>query len=81
MMLMNILVCQEFKKLYWEKCQIFIFGDDEVFIKIKVVGICGIDIYVWGGNQFFFSYLCVFGYEICGEIIGLGKNIFNLKSG
>ncbi len=35
----------------------------------------------WGGNQPFFSYPRVLGHEICGEIIGLGKNILNLKSG
>ncbi len=29
----------------------------------------------------FFSYPRVLGHEICGEIIGLGKNILNLKSG
>lgn len=38
---MNTLVCQEPKKLHWEKRQIPIPGDDEVLIKIKAVGICG----------------------------------------
>ena len=78
---MNTLVCQEPKKLHWEKRQIPIPGDDEVLIKIKAVGICGTDIHAWGGNQPFFSYPRVLGHEICGEIIGLGKNILNLKSG
>ena len=78
---MNTLVCQEPKKLHWEKRQIPIPGDDEVLIKIKTVGICGTDIHAWGGNQPFFSYPRVLGHEICGEIIGLGKNILNLKSG
>jgi threonine dehydrogenase-like Zn-dependent dehydrogenase len=48
---MNTLVCQEPKKLHWEKRQIPIPGDDEVLIKIKAVGICGTDIHAWGGNQ------------------------------
>jgi len=78
---MNALVCQEPKKLNWEKRQIPIPGNDEVLIKIKAVGICGTDIHAWGGNQPFFSYPRVLGHEICGEIIGLGKNILNLKSG
>ncbi|WP_159095788.1 alcohol dehydrogenase catalytic domain-containing protein, partial [Klebsiella pneumoniae] len=78
---MNTLVCQEPKKLHWEKRQIPIPGDDEVLIKIKAVGICGTDIHAWGGNQHFFSYPRVLGHEICGEIIGLCKNILNLKSG
>ncbi|WP_241754251.1 alcohol dehydrogenase catalytic domain-containing protein, partial [Klebsiella pneumoniae] len=51
---MNTLVCQEPKKLHWEKRQIPIPGDDEVLIKIKAVGICGTDIHAWGGNQPFF---------------------------
>lgn len=51
---MNTLVCQEPKKLHWEKRQIPIPGDDEVLIKIKAVGICGTDIHAWGGNQSFF---------------------------
>ncbi len=78
---MNTLVCQEPKILRWEKRQIPIPGDDEVLIKIKTVGICGTDIHAWGGHQPFFSYPRVLGHEICGEIIGLGKNILNLKSG
>ncbi len=76
---MNTLVCQEPKKLHWEKRQIPIPGDDEVLIKIKAVGICGTDIHAWGGNQPFFSYPRVLGHEICGEIIGLGKNILKFE--
>ena len=41
----------------------------------------GTDIHAWGGNQPFFSYPRVLGHEICGEIVGLGKNIQNLKNG
>jgi threonine dehydrogenase-like Zn-dependent dehydrogenase len=52
---MNTLVCQEPKKLHWEKRQIPIPGDDEVLIKIKTVGICGTDIHAWGGNQPFLA--------------------------
>ena len=52
---MNALVCQEPKKLNWEKRQIPIPGNDEVLIKIKAVGICGTDIHAWGGNQPFLA--------------------------
>lgn len=78
---MNVLVCQEPKKLVWKKRDIPFPGEGEAVIKIKTVGICGTDIHAWGGNQPFFSYPRVLGHEICGEIIALGKNIQHLKNG
>lgn len=78
---MNTLICQEPKKLVWKEREIPIPGEGEALIKIKSVGICGTDIHAWGGNQPFFSYPRVLGHEICGEIVGLGKNIQNMKNG
>ena len=78
---MNVLICQQPKELVWKQREIPIPGDNEALIKIKSVGICGTDIHAWGGNQPFFSYPRVLGHEICGEIVGLGKNIANLKNG
>ncbi|AKL13798.1 TPA: zinc-binding alcohol dehydrogenase family protein [Kluyvera intermedia] len=78
---MNVLVCQEPKVMIWEKREIPKPGDDEALIKLKTVGICGTDIHAWGGNQPFFSYPRVLGHEICGEIVGLGKNINHLHNG
>ena len=78
---MNVLICQQPKELVWKQREIPIPGDNEALIKIKSVGICGTDIHAWGGNQPFFSYPRVLGHEICGEIVGLGKNIADLKNG
>ncbi|VTP15793.1 putative L-galactonate oxidoreductase [Phytobacter ursingii] len=78
---MNALVCREPKVMIWEKREIPKPGDDEALIKLKTVGICGTDIHAWGGNQPFFSYPRVLGHEICGEIVGLGKNINHLHNG
>lgn len=78
---MNVLVCQEPKVMIWEKREIPKPSDDEALIKLKTVGICGTDIHAWGGNQPFFSYPRVLGHEICGEIVGLGKNINHLHNG
>ena len=78
---MNVLVCQEPKVMIWEKREIPKPGDDEALIKLKTVGICGTDIHAWGGNQPFFSYPRVLGHEICGEIVGLGKNINHVHNG
>ena len=77
---MNVLICQQPKELVWKQREIPIPGDNEALIKIKSVGICGTDIHAWGGNQPFFSYPRVLGHEICGEIVGLGKNIADLKN-
>ena len=76
---MNVLICQQPKELVWKQREIPIPGDNEALIKIKSVGICGTDIHAWGGNQPFFSYPRVLGHEICGEIVGLGKNIADLN--
>ncbi|MEH3413163.1 MULTISPECIES: zinc-binding alcohol dehydrogenase family protein [Enterobacteriaceae] len=78
---MNTLVCQEPKVMIWKKREIPMPGDNEALIKIKTVGICGTDIHAWAGNQPFFSYPRVLGHEICGEIVGLGKNINHLHNG
>lgn len=81
MSIMNTLVCQEPKKLIWKKREIPTPRENEALVKIKTVGICGTDIHAWGGNQPFFSYPRVLGHEICGEVVGLGKNINHLKPG
>ena len=78
---MNVLICQQPKELVWKQREIPIPGDNEALIKIKSVGICGTDIHAWGGNQPFFSYPRVLGHEICGEVVGLGKNVADLKNG
>lgn len=78
---MNMLVCQQPEQLIWKIREVPLPGDDEALIKIKTVGICGTDIHAWGGHQPYFSYPRVLGHEICGEIVGLGKNIQYLKNG
>ena len=81
MSLINTLVCQEPKKLVWEKREIQAPAANEAKIKIKTVGICGTDIHAWGGNQPFFSYPRVLGHEICGEVVQLGSNQSEFKVG
>lgn len=81
MSIINTLVCQEPKKLIWEKRPISEPNLNEAKIKIKTVGICGTDIHAWGGNQPFFSYPRVLGHEICGEVVQLGSNESKFKIG
>ncbi|ENG2552226.1 TPA: zinc-binding alcohol dehydrogenase family protein [Citrobacter farmeri] len=78
---MNMLICQEPRKLIHEKRDIPIPEKHEALIKIKSVGICGTDIHAWGGNQPFFSYPRVLGHEICGDIVTLGEKVTQFKVG
>ena len=78
---MNMLICQEPRKLIHEKRDIPIPDKHEALIKIKSVGICGTDIHAWGGNQPFFSYPRVLGHEICGDIVTLGEKVSQFKVG
>ncbi|XHA15966.1 zinc-binding alcohol dehydrogenase family protein [Citrobacter farmeri] len=78
---MNMLICQEPRKLIHEKRDIPIPDKHEALIKIKSVGICGTDIHAWGGNQPFFSYPRVLGHEICGDIVTLGEKVTQFKVG
>lgn len=81
MAMMKSLVCTEPKKMVYQQRVTPIPGENEALVKIKKVGICGTDIHAWAGNQPFFSYPRVLGHEICGEIIGVGKNIQNMHAG
>ncbi|MBU9826859.1 zinc-binding alcohol dehydrogenase family protein [Rahnella perminowiae] len=78
---MNALICQEPTSLIWKQRAIPVPGDNDALLKIKTVGICGTDIHAWRGKQPFFSYPRVLGHEICGEIVGLGKNIHQFNTG
>ncbi len=78
---MMTLVCEEPTKLVYQQRIQPLPAANEALIKIKCVGICGTDIHAWSGNQPFFSYPRILGHEICGEIIGVGNNVFNLHAG
>ncbi|WP_315709186.1 zinc-binding alcohol dehydrogenase family protein [Brenneria uluponensis] len=81
MVMMKSLVCLEPENMLFQQRNKPIPADNEVLIKIKTVGICGTDIHAWAGKQPFFSYPRVLGHEICGEVVGLGNNIHDIRTG
>lgn len=59
-------------------------GDDDVLIKVKVVGICGSDLnyYVNGGSVISkIRYPHILGHEVSGEVVCCGKNVRNIRIG
>jgi len=59
-------------------------GEDDVLVKTKAVGICGTDktIYKWlGWAQKNVSIPLTIGHELSGEVVQIGKNVDNIKTG
>jgi D-arabinose 1-dehydrogenase-like Zn-dependent alcohol dehydrogenase len=46
---------------------------DHAIIKLKRVGICGTDLHAFEGTQPFFSYPCVLGHELSGELVAVAE--------
>ena len=53
---------------------------DEVVIKVKTCGMCGTDLKLYNG-QYTARVPVVPGHEYAGEIVEVGKNVKNLKTG
>ena len=56
-------------------------GDDQVLVRIRMIGICGSDIHVYHGKHPFTKYPVTQGHEVSGEIAALGRNVTGLKIG
>ncbi|TNG97095.1 zinc-binding alcohol dehydrogenase family protein [Pasteurellaceae bacterium USgator11] len=78
---MKSLVCKEPFSLEYQEKPAPIATDNEVVIKVSVVGICGTDIHAYQGNQPFFEYPRVLGHEVCGSIVALGSQVKAYKIG
>lgn len=50
-------------------------GEEQILIKIHVIGICGSDIHVYHGEHPFTSYPVTQGHEVSGEIAALGAGV------
>ncbi len=55
--------------------------DDEVLVKMKMIGICGSDIHVWHGTHPFTSYPVTQAHEVSGVVVKTGKNVRSVKEG
>ncbi len=55
--------------------------DDEVLMKVKVVGICGSDMHIFHGTNPFATYPRVWGHEFAGEVAAVGSGVNDLNVG
>ncbi|MFN7990666.1 MAG: L-threonine 3-dehydrogenase [Candidatus Micrarchaeia archaeon] len=60
--------------------------DDEVLVKVKATSICGTDLHIykwdqWAQGRIGKNIPYIFGHEVAGEIVELGKNAVGLSVG
>jgi len=60
--------------------------DDEVLIKVKATSICGTDIHIykwdeWAQNRIGKNLPYIFGHEVAGEVVTLGKGVKGISEG
>ena len=59
--------------------------DNEVVVKVKVASICGTDVHIWEWNEWARNRVkklpMVFGHEVAGEVVELGRNVTSLQEG
>ncbi|MDH4092438.1 MAG: zinc-binding alcohol dehydrogenase family protein [Cyclobacteriaceae bacterium] len=58
-----------------------ILTDGNTLLRVKRVGICGTDLHAYKGNQPFFSYPRILGHELAAEVLEVGSNQSQLKTG
>jgi threonine dehydrogenase-like Zn-dependent dehydrogenase len=56
-------------------------GPEDVVVRIARCGICGSDVSLTSGGEFDFPVGCNLGHEYSGEVVELGCNVRNIKTG
>jgi threonine 3-dehydrogenase len=60
-------------------------GENEVIVKVKAASLCGTDVHIWDWNQWaqnrIKKFPIIFGHEVSGEVIELGRNVRSLLEG
>ena len=59
-------------------------GPDDVLIRVNKTGICGTDVHIWNWDDWSQKTVpvgLITGHEFAGEIVGLGRNVDDLKIG
>ncbi len=70
--------------LWMERRPVPEIGPDDVLIRINKTGICGTDIHIWNWDDWAARTVpvpLVTGHEFAGEIVGLGRNVTDLRIG
>lgn len=55
--------------------------EDQILVRIRMIGICGSDIHVYHGEHPFTSYPITQGHEVSGEIVALGASVSGFELG
>lgn len=55
--------------------------DNQILVKIRMIGVCGSDIHVYHGEHPFTSYPVTQGHEVSGEIVALGSGVTGFTVG
>jgi len=55
--------------------------DDEVLVKVRMVGICGSDMHIYHGSSPVATYPRVIGHEMVGEVAETGPAVKRVKAG
>ncbi|MDH5782784.1 MAG: alcohol dehydrogenase catalytic domain-containing protein, partial [Candidatus Bathyarchaeota archaeon] len=60
-------------------------GENKVVIRVKAASLCGTDVHIWDWNQWaqnrIKKFPVVFGHEVAGEVVELGRNVKSLQEG
>ena len=56
-------------------------GENDVLVRIHMIGICGSDIHVYHGKHPFTKYPITQGHEVSGEVVAMGSKVENLSIG
>ncbi|HUQ50499.1 MAG TPA: L-threonine 3-dehydrogenase [Terriglobales bacterium] len=60
------------------------FGDNDVFIRVKVAAVCGTDLHIYDWDPWAQGRIktpLVPGHEFCGDVAAVGKNVTSVKEG
>ncbi|MDQ0189525.1 L-gulonate 5-dehydrogenase [Alicyclobacillus cycloheptanicus] len=64
-----------------EKAMPRIQNEDEVLIKVQMVGVCGSDMHIYHGQSPVATYPRIIGHEMVGEVVEIGPNVNQLVPG
>ena len=78
---MKALVLEAYNKLVYKDVPEPEFGDDEVLVKVKAVGICGSDVHGIDGSTGRRIPPIIMGHEASGVIAEIGTNVKNWSVG
>ena len=56
-------------------------GSGEALVRVHRIGVCGTDIHAFGGNQPFFSYPRILGHELGVEVVAVGNDVTQVRTG